>query len=159
MYHSPIDKLLACIRQAPLSRYRLVLIIGTSGSGKTTLLRNLSQQLKAPLINVSLELSKKMLDLTERQRVLGVASHIDQLIDWANHDIVLLDNLEILLEPSLARDPLKLLKLSSRNHTIVAAWPGSIEDGYLTYAAKGHREYRHYPLQGFCYVDLMGKHR
>lgn len=50
--------------------HRLILIVAPAGSGKTRVLRDVSAATSAPLINVNLELSRRMLDLTERQRAL-----------------------------------------------------------------------------------------
>ena len=50
--------------------YRLVLIVAPAGAGKTWALREVSKKLQVPLVNVNLELSRRMLDLTERQRTL-----------------------------------------------------------------------------------------
>ncbi len=58
--------------------------------------------------------------------------------------VVVLDNLEILFDPALKLDPLKLLQGISRNRTIVASWNGSYVEGTLTYAKPDHPEYRSY---------------
>ncbi len=50
--------------------HRLVLVVGPAGSGKTSALQEVSASTSAPVINVNLELSRRMLDLTERQRAL-----------------------------------------------------------------------------------------
>ena len=38
---------------------------------------------------------------------------------------MLLDHLEILFDPALEQDPLRLLQGVSRDRTVVAAWPGT----------------------------------
>jgi hypothetical protein len=63
----------------------------------------------APLINVNLELSRRMLDLTERQRELRLPRLLMEIVNDAAGDVVLLDNIEILLDVSLKQDPLRLL--------------------------------------------------
>ena len=59
-------------------------------------------------------------------------------------DLVVLDNIEILFDAALRQDPLRLLQGVSRNRTIVAAWNGTLENGYLIYAASEHPEHRRY---------------
>lgn len=61
---------------------------------------------------------------------------------------------EILFDITLRQNPLQLLKNLSRNRTVVAAWNGSVENGYLTYAAPRHPEYRRYQMQDFLMIDL-----
>jgi len=95
-----------------------------------------------------------MLDLTERQRALQASRLLGQIVNEAPGELVLLDNIEILFDVHLKQDPLRLLQGLSRNKTIVAAWNGTIVDGYLTYAEPGHPEYRRYPVRDFALLDL-----
>ena len=87
--------------------HRLVLAVGSSGVGKTNVLSEVSLRVAAPLVNVNLELSRRMLDLTERQRSLELPRILSEIVDAvaSNHDIVLLDNIEILFDAALKRDP------------------------------------------------------
>ncbi len=103
----------------------------------------------APLININLELSCRMLDLTERQRALQVQRLLDQIAAQPESDPILLDNIEILFDIELKQDPLRLLQGLSRSRTVVATWNGSIENDHLVYAAPHHPEYRRYRVGGF----------
>jgi hypothetical protein len=67
--------------------------------------------------------------------------------------VVLLDNIEILFDPSLKQDPLRLLQGLSRNKTIIAAWNGSFVNGYITYAKPDHSEYRRYPAINILIIN------
>lgn len=134
--------------------HRLVLVVGPSGSGKTTALRVLAQADGLPLVNVGIELSRRLLDLTERQRVLQAPRLLEETVGSISADVVLLDNTEILFASALKQDPLRLLQALSRNRTIVAAWMGSVHDGYLTYAVPEHPEFRRYSLDGLVVVPL-----
>ena len=49
---------------------RLVLVVGPSGSGKTAVLRTVGKAESAPVLPVGAEVSRRLLDLTERQPVL-----------------------------------------------------------------------------------------
>ena len=136
--------------------YRLVLIAAPSGSGKTAALQDVATRTAAPLLNVNLELSRRMLDLTERQRALQLPKVLADVV--GRHDpLVLLDNIEILFDVTLKQDPLRLLQGVSRNRTVVAAWNGSLENDYLTYATPEHPEHRKYPRRESVVVcpDVM----
>lgn len=50
--------------------FRLILMAGPAGSGKTSALQEVSARASASLVNVILELSRRMLDLTKRKRAL-----------------------------------------------------------------------------------------
>ena len=60
--------------------HRLVLVVGAEGAGKTTALRDLTDTTGAPLINVGVELSRRLLDLAEWQRPIRVAPLLDQIV-------------------------------------------------------------------------------
>lgn len=138
---------------AAISLYHhLVLVVAPMGAGKSSALEFVSEQSGCRVVNLSLELSERMLDLTQRQRTLQLPRLLDGLIDRSPESVVLLDNIELLFEPSLMQDPLRLLQGASRQKTLVAAWGGTIIDGWLTYAAQGHPEYKKYPIEDLLIV-------
>lgn len=128
--------------------HRLVLVVGADGSGKTSALREIAECIDAPLINVSLELSRRLLDLTEQKRRIQVPFLLGGIATKTASDIVLLDNIELLFNIALHQNPLRLLQRLSRHRTVVATWNGSMEDGHIHYAAPGHPEYRRDPVDG-----------
>ena len=132
--------------------HRLVLVVGAAGAGKTGALRDIAARLGAPLVNVNLELSRRLLDLTGRQRPLQVRRLLDEIAAEPGSDVVLLDNLELLFDTALRQNPLRLLQDLSRSRAVAAAWNGSIEGNHVRYAVPGHPEYRRYPLDGVLAV-------
>lgn len=134
--------------------HRLVLLVGRPGAGKSRVLRQVSRAISAPLLNLNLELSSRMLDLTERQRALRLPGLLNDLVAEVGGQVILLDNTELLFDPHLLQDPLRLLQGLSRDRTVVAAWGGAVERGCLTYAAPGHPEYRQYLANGLMIVEL-----
>lgn len=147
------DQVIQKIEQATGLYNRLIIIAAPGGSGKTSTLQEVAKRTEAPLINVNLELSQCMLDLTERQRTLAPPQLLAEIINNANGNLILFDNIEILFDVSLKLDPLRLLKGLSRNKTVVASWNGSIDNGSLTYAETGHPEYRKYPIQDLIIIS------
>ena len=111
-------------------------------------MKDIAECIEAPLINVSLELSRRLLDLTERQRRIRVPMLLGRIVTETTGDIVLLDNIELLFDIALHQDPLGLLQRLSRRRTVVATWNGPVEDGHIVYAVPGHPEYRRYPVDG-----------
>lgn len=132
--------------------HRLVLIVGTEGVGKTAALRDLADRTGAPLINVGVELSRRLLELSEWQRPIRVGSLLEQIVAEIEGNVVLLDNIEIVFDVALRQDPLRVLKSLSRKRTVVAAWSGSMDRGHILYAVPQHPEYRRYPLDGVLTV-------
>ena len=137
------EKVVARLDGADELYHRLILVAAPSGSGKTEALREVAARTGARLVNLNLELSRRMLDLTERQRALRLSELLDEVVG-RDEPLVLLDNTEILFDVSFEQDPLRLLQGVSRNRTLVAAWNGTLENGYLSYAAPEHPEYRRY---------------
>jgi hypothetical protein len=131
------------------------MLVAPAGGGKTAAFQDVHERTMAPLVNVNLELSRRMLDLTERQRALQLPRLLAEIVGASAADVVLLDNIEILFDVSLKQDPLRLLQGLSRNKTVVAAWSGSIDDEYMVYAAADHHEYKRYPLRDFLVVNLV----
>ena len=169
------DRVIQRIGQAAELYHRLVMLVAPAGSGKTAALQEVHERTAAPLINVNLELSRRMLDLTARQRTLQLPRILQEIVGAFAADVVLLDNIEILFDISLKQDPLRLLQGLSRNKTVVAAWSGEIRaEGqglrtdldtssdsslithhsslYLVYATPDHPEYKRYPLRDLIYV-------
>ena len=137
------ERVLARIDGARALYHRLILVAAPSGAGKTEALRKVAESTGAPLVNLNLELSRRMLDLTGRERALRLPDLLDEAVG-RDAPLVLLDNIELLFDAAFEHDPLRLLQGVSRNRTIVAAWNGTLDNGYLTYAAPDHPEFRRY---------------
>jgi type II secretory pathway predicted ATPase ExeA len=143
-----IDK----IEQATGLYHRLVIVVAPSGAGKTDALKEVHRHLGAPLLNVNLELSRRMLDLTVRQRALQASRLVEEILDDSDREVVLLDNIEILFDPSLQQDPLRLLLNLSRNRTLVVSWNGQTRNNALSYGDPGHPEYKRYAVENFLVI-------
>jgi Cdc6-like AAA superfamily ATPase len=139
-----VEQIEQAIAQATSQYYRLVIIAGLPGSGKTAALQQIASRLSSAVVNVNRELSQRMLEMTRSQRSRQVERLLREVIAGIPGDIILLDNMEILFDPELEVEPLRLLQLSSRNHTLIATWSGSFMDGILTYAEPGHPEFQQF---------------
>ena len=147
------DKIVQCTNQVAELYYRLIFLVAPAGAGKTAALQEVHKYTGAPLFNVNLELSRRMLELTERQRALQLPRLLSEMVNSAQADVVLLDNIEVLFDVSLKQDPHRLLQRLSRNRTVVAAWNGSVDHDHMVYASPDHPEYKRYPLRDFLIVS------
>lgn len=143
------DQIIRQSKQAADLYHRLVLVVASAGAGKTAALKDVRDRISAPLVNINLELSRRMLELTERQRALQLLQTLREIVNMGSSEIILLDNIEIIFDVGLKQDPLRLLQGLSRNKTVIGAWNGTIVEDSLTYAAPGHPEYRRYPIHDF----------
>src|SRR3989454_5480893 len=154
MVESLVEQIIHTIDQADQLYYRLILVVAAGGMGKTMALREVAKQTEFGYTNINLELSQRLLGLTERQRSLQVFRLLNEIVEEHGTQVVLLDNIELLFDTSLKQDPLRLLQGISRNKTVVASWNGSIENEHLTYAQPDHPEYRRYPTTGLLVIGL-----
>jgi hypothetical protein len=136
------ERIMTLLPHAAELYHRLVLVAGPAG--KTASLQIVASRTGAPLVNVNLELARRLLDYTQHQRGLQVGKLLAEIVEVPGLVTVLLDNPEILFDRTLRQDPLRLLRGLSRNRTIVAAWPGEFTGSFLTYATPEHAEYRRY---------------
>ena len=149
MGDDPVDAILERIKGAAELYYRLILVVGAGGTGKTAALQAVAQATGAPVVNLNLELSRRLLDRSARERALAAPRLLDEVIG-RDRPLVLLDNTELLFEPALQLDPLVLLRDASRHRTLVAAWNGAAGDRHLTCAEPGHPEHRRYACDGLA---------
>lgn len=164
------DRLQHSLEAAAGLYHRLVLLVGETGAGKTAVLRRIAAKRAVPLINLNLALSAQLLELTPKQRALRLPRILDQTLDDARDQtlnlnqpapqpqpLLILDNLELLFDPRLRQDPLRLLQGLSRNRQVLASWNGRYQAGRLDYAAPGHPEYRCYDSVDALVVGMDGR--
>ena len=132
--------------------HRLVLVVAPSGAGKTAVLREIAAQTDSRYINVNLELSRRLLDLPQKQWSIQVPRLLEDIVQGDREQVILLDNIELLFDVALQLYPLRCLQTLARQRTIVTAWNGTVTNGHLTYAAPDHPEYRRYPLADLLVV-------
>ena len=76
-----IEEVLFKIEEASDCYHRLVLVVGPIGSGKTKVMQGVAEELSRPLINVNLELSRRLLELSERERVMQAQDRLEQILE------------------------------------------------------------------------------
>ncbi len=146
-------KVTAAIHHAEQRSERLVLLVGFNGRGKATVLEEVAEKVGAPLVNVNLELSRRLLHLTSSQRPRQVQRLLGAVLAELDSRVVLLDRLELLFDTALRQNPFRLLKDLSRQWTVVAAWSGMSDGKHVRYAEPGHPEYRHYRIDDVLIVN------
>lgn len=129
--------------------YRLMLLVNASREQ----LSELSNQFECPLINMNLVVSEQLKALPSKDWSRELSDIISNIISESKSDTLIFDHIELIFEPAMQRDPLKLLQYCSKNTTLIVHWPGELHDGCLTYAVPGHPEYRHYANVDAVIVD------
>ena len=148
-----IDSILQRMDDAKTKYHRLVLLVGRARSGKTSALQAVHSRVDAPIHNVGVELSRLMLELSEKERSTRLSRLLAEATDSPASDVVLLDNIELLFDPKLQANPLELLKALSKTRTVVTSWQGHVEGDHMIYAKPGHPEYRRYDVDDLLIVE------
>jgi len=138
--------------------YKLVLVTGSFGSGKTELLRRF--KIRNPenvvYINLNYLLTKKLMDVPSSRRPFESEKCINEIFEEDKNQVLLVDNIEVLFDPTLSLDPLRLLLRLSRWKILVVAWPGSCKEDEVSYAEPGYKEHRTYSIKDLVVIDLNG---
>ena len=152
MPDSLANRITATLTQMSELYHYLLLVVSPSGTGKTEALREAAKRAGSKVVNVNMELSRRMLELTERQRALKLPDLLRDISTEQKDEALFLDNTEILFDVALKQDPLRLLQALSRNRYIVATWSGHADGDHLTYADPEHAEYRRYSTKDLLIV-------
>ncbi len=150
-----VDQLETLVQEVSALHSKLILLVGPPRAGKTALLSELADRQSAKVMNVGAALGKRLAAMTQRQRILQANVAMRELAEeYANGDLLLFDNIELLFDQSLRLDPLDQLKRHAHARRVVAVWPGVLRDGRLSYAEMGHPEYQDYGLDGLVPFEI-----
>ena len=149
------DSLEQLVRDIRALQSPLILLVGPPGSGKTQRLRQLAAKLSSESINVGLELARLLAATPNNKRGFSAGELLREITnDHKTGDLLLLDNLELLFEPSLQVNPLDLIKRLAHAQPVVAVWPGELRGDRLTYADMSHPEHRDYSREGVVVFEV-----
>jgi hypothetical protein len=147
-----LDKLERLVGEIGDLQSKLILLVGNGG--KTRLLRALGERLDAAPFNVGVKLGHRLAATPVSERGFSTNELLREITDSARGDApLLLDNLEVLFEPSLKINPLDFIKRLAHLRRVVAVWPGEMRDDRLVYANMGHPEHRDYPRDGIVVLE------
>jgi len=137
---------------------KLILLVGSSG--KTRLLRALARRLNTTPLNVGVELGRRLAATPVSDRGFLTNELLREITDDVRNDVpLLLDNLNVLFEPSLKINPLNVIKLLAHSRLVIAAWPGEMRNDRLIYAGMGHPEHRDYTREGVVVFETAQSHQ
>ena len=149
-----LDRLERLVAEVGDLQSKLILLVG-NGS-KTQLLRQLAQRLNVAPRNVGATLGHRLAATPVAERGFSTNELLRDITDTARGNApLLLDNLEVLFEPSLKINPLDMIKRLAHSRRVVAVWPGELRDDRLVYARMGHPEYRDYTRDGIVVLETV----
>lgn len=153
-FHQALDE---TIRYVANGRYRLLLVVGDCASGKTTLLRGVATERAMQFLSLGEPLGIRMMETSLRTRPLVIEDAIRQLIDGSRAGVSV-DNTDILFDPSLRCDPLRLACSISQSTLVIFALTGRIEGKRFVHGYPDHPEYysEELPAVPVILVDRSG---
>ena len=136
---------------------KLILLVGSSG--KTRLLRALARRLNTAPLNVGMKLGRRLAATAVSDRGFSTNESLREIVDDVRNDVpLLLDNLEVLFDPSLKINPFNVIKLLAHSRLVIATWPGELRNDRLMYAGMGHPEHRNYTRDGVVVFETAQSH-
>ena len=153
--HNQTQNILQALNETEYLYHRLVLLVGETGSGKTTAMQEVCSEVDITPVNLNLELSRLMLEMTAKQRTLQLPKILEEMVNNTDGKTIAFDNMEILFDVNLQQDPLRLLQKISRNKNILVSWNGIVNNGKLMYAVPGHPEYRSYDKSDLFIIPMQ----
>lgn len=137
----------------PNEYHKLILVLAQLDD-KAEVVEKISNKYAYDVLNVNLRLSEKLISVPISERWIYVDEYFKKLLNDYKTDVIVLNNIEMLFEPHLKVDPLRLLKSVSRYRKIIAIWTGDYTDGVLTYAEPSHPEYRRYKNDDLDFIMI-----
>ena len=134
-----IEKLNKIIDSAKLQRSQLIIICNPN---KEKLIKQNNNKYCIQNVNISLELSKELMDIPKTKRSNRVRRCLTKILNRFNFDVLWIERMQILFHPELEFDPIQFFQNASRNITIILSWDGEYKNNKLIYAEPGHQEYR-----------------
>lgn len=150
-----LEKLERLVSEIGELNNQLILLVSVGRGGKTRLLRQLGARLNIEPLNVSLELGRRLAVTPNNKRGLSAGQLLREIADkHRTEEPLLLDNMELLFEPSLQINPLDLVRRLAHSRRVVAVWPGELRNDRLVYADMSHSEYRDYSSDGVVMLEI-----
>jgi hypothetical protein len=103
-----------------------------------------------PALSVGQVLGEGLLSVAPRHRPRTAPRILAQAISEHQPGPVLCIDIDLLFEPALQLDPLRLITDASRLTALVITWPGTFQDGVLAYAVPEHSHYRAWRQPSLC---------
>lgn len=103
-----------------------------------------------PGVPVSTRLAEALLRVPYADRPRNVSQILRNVAEGIDAEVLLFHEIDLLFEPSLAVDPLAILRSISRIRPLVVTWPGSFDGGMLSYAVPEHAHYRTWSKPDLC---------
>jgi len=130
--------------------YPCVLLTETGVARLHAAAQLLASQLGWPVVSAGETLCAALLDIPRKRRPQAARQAIMDQIERLAPGPLLCCDIDLLFDPALELDPLRLLRDASRQAPLAVFWPGAYTDGLLSYAVAEHAHYRAWRQTELC---------
>ena len=123
------------------SSYRCLLIANPNITQLRTEIDKLVSEYSLPALSIGSTISERLLSVPPRRRSAEAATALKAALRDLEPGPVVCSDIDLLFEPALKLDPLRLFSTCSRFTRLIVAWPGNYTDGTLSYAVPEHSHY------------------
>lgn len=109
-----------------------------------------------PVLSVGDQLSTALLDVAPRRRPRVAGQALAEAVGRLAPGPIVCSAIDLLFEPALELDALRLLRESSRLAPLVVLWPGQYQARVLSYAVPEHAHYRTWRQTELCDGCIIG---
>ncbi len=121
------DSIIVSVHEVGNNYYKLLLLVGLGQNILSGTINLLAEKLGGNVVNLNACLAQALVEEPSRLRQLKAPKAVAAVVEEAEHDVVLLDHVDLLFSPSMQIDPLAVLKSVSRNKTVVSVWLSTAE--------------------------------
>lgn len=107
------------------------------------------------LLGLSEQLCEYLLPLSRSERSRKAPDILTQILNCITSEVVWMDRIQALFEPSLELDPLRQLQELARIKPIIAIWPGQITEQFLTFSVPGRADYQSYTANELANLPII----
>jgi hypothetical protein len=138
-----------------LPYYRCLLLVHKDVARLNATGRKLAAHYHWPTLRVGQDLSRELLDIAPNRRPLMVQRKFPQLVREYTPGPLICSDIDLLFEPTLQIDPLRLLRETARLTTLIVLWPGSYSHDTLSYAVPEHNHFQNWSQPELCDYCLI----
>lgn len=107
------------------------------------------------LLELSKQLCEHLLPLSRVDRSRKAPDILAKMLNCIASEVVWIDRIQALFEPSLELDPLRQLQELARIKPIIAIWPGQITEQFLTFSVPGRADYHSYTANELANLPII----
>lgn len=143
------EELDRAVKEAESINTPLIILTGSSRHHRGHFLAKYASYKNLDILNIGLVFGQHLASSDEFNRRSNATEILEKICaDFTESGLLIVDNIEILFDQTLALNPMSVLKKISRNRAAIVVWPGDVKNGRLQYATPNHPEFQDHSIDG-----------